>query len=77
MSGDGSPYTTAFGWECIHKVGDTSVVHVRPLGDHIEHLVVAGMDCPCEPRVEARMRADGSNGWLYVHHSLDGRERDE
>lgn len=30
--------------------------------------------CPCGPRVEAVMRDDGSNGWLYIHHSLDGRE---
>jgi hypothetical protein len=37
-----------------------------------EHDTVG--DCLCGPTVEAVFREDGSNGWLTVHHSLDGRE---
>lgn len=31
-------------------------------------------NCVCGPTPEAVKRDDGSVGWLYVHHSLDGRE---
>lgn len=50
-----------------------STYHVAPIDDLIDHPT-DGTDCPCGPRVEAVMRDDGSNGWLLVHHSLDGRE---
>lgn len=53
-----------------------TAVHVLPLGDLIEHDGDGG-DCPCGPTTEAVMRDDGSNGWLVVHHSLDGREASE
>jgi hypothetical protein len=46
--------------------------HVIPVNDLIEHAMVD--DCVCVPRVEPVPRDDGSMGWLYVHHSLDGRE---
>ena len=46
-------------------------LHVRPVNDVIEHQ---DYGCPCGPAVEAVFRRDGSNGWLYIHHSLDGRE---
>ena len=49
--------------------------HVIPTADLIEHQ--ADQDCTCGPRSEMVPRADGSIGWLYVHHSLDGREKDE
>lgn len=49
-------------------------VHVTPLGDLIEHDTEHREDCPCGPVVEPVERADGSFGWLYVHHALDGRE---
>jgi hypothetical protein len=54
----------------------TATAHVLPAGDLIEH-VNTGDDCPCGPRVEPVFREDGSNGWLIVHHSLDGREAPE
>lgn len=41
------------------------------LGD-IEHEL--GADCVCGPRVEPVKQDDGSIDWVYVHHSLDGRE---
>lgn len=49
--------------------------HVVPVGDLIEHPLTD--DCLCGPRVEAVQREDGSTGWMYVHHSLDGRELTE
>ena len=51
-------------------------VHVVPINDLIEHET-SGDDCVCGVRVEAVFRDDGSNGWVYVHHSLDGRELHE
>lgn len=46
------------------------IVHVVPQGDLITHETV---DCPCGPLVELRQTDDGDR-WMYVHHSLDGRE---
>lgn len=53
-----------------------SVVHVYPDRDLVEHEV-EGDGCVCGPTVEPVPRDDGSYGWLMVHHSLDGRERNE
>jgi len=50
-----------------------STVHVLPVNDLVEHVSDGG-DCPCGPDAEAVFRDGGSNGWLVVHHSLDGRE---
>ena len=50
-------------------------VHVVPINDLVDHE--ASDDCVCGPTVEAVFRDDGSNGWVIVHHSLDGRERHE
>lgn len=34
--------------------------------------------CPCVPRAEHVPNAKaGPDGWMYVHHSLDGREAHE
>lgn len=41
----------------------------------IEHEI--SEDCICGPRCEPVKCDDGSIGWLYVHHSLDGRETRE
>jgi hypothetical protein len=30
--------------------------------------------CPCSPRLEHCPNPNGSDGWIVVHHSLDGRE---
>lgn len=54
--------------------GLLSTLHVRPINDLIEHK---DGECPCGPDIEAVFRNDGSNGWLYIHHSLDGKERNE
>lgn len=51
-------------------------VHVLPQNDLIEH-VEDGDDCLCGPTSEPVFRADGSCGWVIVHHSLDGREQGE
>lgn len=40
--------------------------------DVIEHEISA--DCICGPTAVPVERPDGSVGWQYVHHSLDGRE---
>lgn len=50
-------------------------LHVLPLGDYIEHEPED--DCVCGPTGEAVFRPDGSNGWVWIHHSLDGREKRE
>lgn len=49
-------------------------VHVYPCGDLIEHDIEQQENCVCGPAVEAVHRKDGSNGWLYTHNALDGRE---
>lgn len=33
--------------------------------------------CPCRPTPELVPNDDGPDGWMYVHHSLDGREQHE
>lgn len=50
-------------------------VHVMPHADVIGHEVTE--DCPCGPFAELCETADGPDGWIYVHHSLDGRELHE
>ena len=52
-----------------------SELHVEPISDLIEHIT--SEDCPCGPTIERVVRDDGSDGWICVHHSLDGRERHE
>jgi hypothetical protein len=56
----------------------TDILHVRPVGDLVEHDTSTGEpDCVCGPEVRPEKREDGSMGWLIVHRSLDGRERAE
>lgn len=52
-----------------------TTAHSYPLDDLIEHGLTE--DCACGPTTEPVMRRDGSNGWVVVHHSLDGREATE
>jgi hypothetical protein len=54
-------------------MSNPDVVHVYPTADLIDHDTNGG-DCPCGPTVEPVPRADGSMGWLTIHHSLDRRE---
>lgn len=49
-------------------------VHVLPDDDQIQH---ARVDCVCGPAAELVRSPRGPDGWLVVHHSLDGRERYE
>lgn len=53
-----------------------NVVHVTPVGDLIEHETL-GDDCVCQPTPRLVACADGSDGWVMTHHSLDGRELNE
>jgi hypothetical protein len=62
-------------WEVTATTETADVVHVRPLADLIEHDL--DDDCPCGPTAELVPRADESDGWMYTHHSLDGREATE
>lgn len=49
--------------------------HVVPINDLVEHT--EHVDCVCGPTVEPVKREDGSVGYVVIHHSLDGRERQE
>jgi hypothetical protein len=46
-------------------------MHVMPVDDVISHE--ANEDCVCGPRVR-RMDTPEGDGWLFTHHSADGRE---
>jgi hypothetical protein len=50
-------------------------MHVMPVSDLIEHT--ASEDCPCGPRPERIAQKNGGDAWMFVHHSLDGRENSE
>jgi hypothetical protein len=49
--------------------------HVIPVGDAIEHDKTD--DCVCGPSFERVGRDQGGDGWLAIHHSVDGRELTE
>jgi hypothetical protein len=51
--------------------------HVVPVADLVVHDVDYDGDCVCGPDTVPVRTADGRYGWMFVHHSLDGRERDE
>ena len=54
-----------------------STVHVSPINDLIEHDTDTGQaDCICGPMVE-HVPSEGGDGWIILHHSLDGREERE
>jgi hypothetical protein len=56
------------------QTGDREV-HVAPLDDLLVHDLTDL--CPCGPTPRREPCGDGSDGWIYTHHSLDGREVDE
>lgn len=62
-------------WETI--LAAPGVVHVHPLNDLIAHDIEPDTSCVCVPRVELIDNPDGPDGWMHVHHSLDGREHHE
>ncbi len=61
-------------WAARRPSGD---VVVYPVGDLIGHDVDDGASCVCGPRVEPVQRCDGVVVQMFVHASLDGRERGE
>ena len=58
-------------WMILQPANAESEFHIVPNRDTVAH---EAHDCPCGVTTEPIMRADGSNGWLIVHYSLDGRE---
>lgn len=53
----------------------SDTAHVVPVNDLVDHE--DSDECPCGPTSEPVKRADGSVGWVVIHHSLDGREKSE
>jgi hypothetical protein len=51
----------------------TGPMHIRPINDLIEH---EWADCVCLPSPQL-VDTDHGDGWMYIHHSLDGREKSE
>lgn len=51
-------------------------VHISPRNDLIQHDTETE-DCLCGPECRPVKQEDGSVLWIVVHHSLDGREKNE
>lgn len=60
------------GWTQTYE--SDGYVHVRPDNDLIAHT---DQDCVCGPTPERVPNPNGPEGWMYTHHSLDGRENQE
>lgn len=54
--------------ERLKKWHITSIVHVWPSNDRIEHTII-GYGCACGAEVETT-----DDGYLIKHNALDGRE---
>lgn len=63
-------------WVADQEIRRPNHVHVRPIGDIVWHQW-NGDDCVCVPDIEHVPNEHGPDGWLYTHHSLDGREQHE
>lgn len=64
-------------WEAIEGLR-RHTSHVHPLNDFVEHDIDSDGDCVCGPVVDpVPLDEFGGFGWVYVHASLDGRERGE
>ena len=50
--------------------------HVYPVNDLTEHDTDSAGECICGPDAEL-VKTQQGDAWLYVHHSLDGREKTE
>jgi len=59
-------------WAVVEAGG---AVHVVPCADLVHHEL--GESCVCGPTPELVHRDLGPEGWMYTHHSLDGREATE
>lgn len=68
------------GWDVFSVGTDDGVlleVHVAPQADVVAHELDEG-GCVCGPDQQlCRNQDDGPDVWMYVHHSLDGREASE
>lgn len=52
-------------------------LHVSPVNDAVEHdTSTAHPDCVCGPAVQL-VETEQGDGWVLVHHALDGRETGE
>ena len=51
----------------------TGSMHIRPLRDLIEH---EWDECVCVPTPQL-VETDHGDEWMFIHHSLDGREASE
>lgn len=56
--------------------GDPNHWHVFPLNDLIGHDTSDKENCICGPETLMEHTLNG-DVWIYVHHSLDGREKNE
>lgn len=65
--------TSTAQWECVPA--EFGVVHVTPMNDLITHDLAH--DCHCGPSAEMVATANGGDGWVIIHASLDGRETRE
>lgn len=53
-------------------------LHVVPRGDLVEHdTATEEASCACGPAVEHCTYDHAPDGWLVVHHALDGRDTEE
>lgn len=59
-------------WAVVHGDG---AVHVVPCDDVVDHDLTD--ECVCGPSPELVHSELNPEGWLYTHHSLDGREARE
>ena len=57
-------------------MADNRTLHVVPINDLIEHDDISD-ECVCGPRTEIVQPEGKPDGWVIVHNSLDGREKDE
>lgn len=56
----------------------SEAIHVFPPNDLVWHDIdEEGGACVCGPSPELATDDDGEDVWVYIHHSLDGRELDE
>lgn len=51
--------------------------HVIPVDDLLRHDIFSDGDCVCGPATIPVVAAHGGFGWVFQHHSLDGREHTE
>lgn len=49
--------------------------HIVPRNDLITHEI--SQDCVCGPETIPVLHDDGTVSFMYTHHSLDDREKDE